>query len=73
MLCSITGLIPGEIIWSLSNIYVCEKYIESVKIQVERPAKPFPILQIIKRPEKNNILNFEYNHFKLNNYDPYPF
>ena len=73
MLCSITGLVPGEIIWSLSNIYICENCIDSVKLQIERPAKPFPIIQIIKRPEKNNILNFEYNHFKLNNYDPHTF
>lgn len=72
MLCAITGLWPGDLIWSPSDIHIYLNQLDAVKEQVKRVAKPFPILQIIQRPKDNNILNFEFDHFRLLNYDPYP-
>lgn len=71
MLCKITGLLPGELIWSPSDVHIYINQIESVTEQLERFPKPFPILKIIGLPKNNNILNFEYKHFKLLNYNPY--
>lgn len=72
MICAVTGLSPGELIWSPSDIHIYMNQIESVKEQINRIPKPFPILQIIRFPIDNNILNFELNYFKLLNYDPHP-
>ncbi len=71
MLCEITGLKPGELIWSPSDIHIYMNQIDAVKSQVNRPAMPFPILHILKKPKNNDILNFEYDHFKLLNYYPH--
>jgi thymidylate synthase len=73
MLCAVTNLLPGEFIWSPCDIYIHSDQIDSIKQQLTRKAKPFPILQIIKNPKNNNILNFEYDCFKLLNYNPHYF
>jgi thymidylate synthase len=72
MICSITGLEPGELIWSPSDIHIYLNQVQSVEKQLERIAKPYPILKITKTPKDNNIRNFEYDHFMLLNYDPHP-
>ena len=72
MLCNITGLEPGELIWSPSDIHIYLNQIESVKEQILRIPKPFPVLKIIKKPKNNNIRNFEFDHLCLINYDPHP-
>jgi len=71
MLCCITGLKPGELIWSPSDIHIYNNQINSVLEQLKRNPKPFPILKIIKPPKDNNILNFEFDHIQLLNYDPF--
>lgn len=72
MLCEVTGLIPGELIWSPSDIHIYLNQVDAVREQLTRIPKPFPILQIVKRPKHNDILKFEFDHFRLLNYDPYP-
>lgn len=72
MLCKILGLIPGEIVWSCSDIYIYVNQIGDAITQINRFPKPFPILEVIKMPKDNNILNFEYDNFRLINYDPWP-
>ena len=73
MICAVTNLLPGEFIWSPCDIYIHSDQINNIKQQLTRKAKPFPILQIIKNPKNNNILNFEYDCFKLLNYNPHYF
>lgn len=72
MICAVTGLLPGEIIWSPSDIHIYLNQIDAVKEQLTRHPKPFPIINIVKTPKDMNILNFEFDHFQLLNYDPYP-
>ena len=72
MICKITNLLPGELIWSPSDIHIYLNQIESVKIQLNRIPKPFPILKIKNMPKNNNILNFAFTDIELSNYDPFP-
>lgn len=71
MICKVTGLYPGELIWSTSDIHIYLNQIESVKLQLTRIPKPFPTLRIKNFPKKNNILNFEYSDLELLNYEPF--
>lgn len=71
MLCVITGLKPGELIWSPADIHIYLNQIDSVREQILRFPMPFPTLKIIGRPKHNDILNFEYKHLKLLNYKPH--
>lgn len=70
MLCTITDLTPGELIWSPSDIHIYVNQIESVKEQIQRMPSQFPILRVIKKLLFNNIRNFEFDHFQLLNYKP---
>ena len=70
MLCVVTGLEPGELIWSPSDIHIYNNQIESVKKQLKRTPRPFPTLKI-RNPNINDILNFEYKDLQLLNYTPY--
>jgi len=72
MLCVVTGLMPGEVIWSPSDIHVYLNQIDAVKEQIKRIPTPFPVLNITEFPLYNNILNFEFNQLKLLNYTPQP-
>lgn len=72
MLCKVTGLVPGELIWSPSDIHIYLNQTESVMEQLGRCPKPFPTLKVVGSPKNNDILNFEYKHFKLLNYAPWP-
>lgn len=72
MIAAICGLLPGELIWSPSDIHIYINQINSVKEQLTRHPKPFPILRLLKLPKDNDIRNFEFDHFKLLNYDPHP-
>ena len=71
MICKITGLIPGELIWSPSDIHIYLNQIESIKIQLTRIPRPFPTLNIKNFPKGNNILNFEFSDLELKNYEPF--
>ncbi len=71
MLCYITDLEPGELIWSPNIIYINDGFDGKsfdFYIQDQRLSKPFPTLKCIKKPKNNNILNFEYTDFLLLNY-----
>lgn len=70
MLCKITNLKPGEIIWSPSDIHIYLNQIESVKEQLKRTPRPFPFINIKKNHKK--ITDFEFSDFELIGYNPYP-
>jgi dihydrofolate reductase/thymidylate synthase len=72
MICKIAGLLPGELIWSPSDIHIYLNQEESVKTQLYRIPKPFPTLKIKNSPKKNNILKFEFTDLELTNYEPFP-
>jgi thymidylate synthase len=72
MIAAVTRLLPGELIWSPSDIHIYLNQVNAVKEQLTRHPKPFPLLRILKLPENNDIRNFELDHFKLLNYDPHP-
>jgi thymidylate synthase len=70
MLCIVTGLQPGEVIWSPADIHIYLNQVEAAKDQIKRTPKPFPTLKIIGTPKNNNILNFDFSQLQLLNYVP---
>lgn len=70
MIAHVTGLKPGEFIHTIGDAHVYLNHIDSLKIQLERDLKPFPTLNIIRTV--NNIEDFRYEDFVLENYKPHP-
>jgi dihydrofolate reductase/thymidylate synthase len=69
LLCSVTGLKPGELIWSPGDIHVYLNQVDAVRTQLKRTPRPFPILKITEAPA--HIEDFEYSNLTLLNYNPH--
>lgn len=70
MIAHVTGLQPGEFVHTLGDYHVYLNHIEPLKVQIERPLRPFPTLKIVRPVE--NIEQFKFEDFLLENYKPHP-
>lgn len=68
MVCAITSIKPGKLIFQISDAHIYENQLEVAKIILERPGKLFPTLNIINK--KENLKDFRFEDFKLENYEP---
>lgn len=70
LLCAITNLEPGELIWSPADIHIYTNQIAQTKQQISRRPTPYPTLVIKSVPNSGNILDFTLKNIKLVNYNP---
>jgi thymidylate synthase len=55
---------------TFGDAHLYDNHIEQARLQLEREPRPLPMLHI--DPSASSILDFEYDHFRLENYDPHP-
>ena len=76
MLSHLLGMQPNELIWSVGDCHLYLNQLEGVQTQLRRDPRPFPTLRINTTPSGNSVLerllNFEWEHFSLENYNPHP-
>jgi len=65
----VTGLKPGEFIHTTGDTHLYLNHIEQAKLQLTRTPRPLPTMRI--NPEVKNLLDFDYEDFQLENYDPW--
>ena len=70
MMAQATGLQLGEFVHTLGDAHIYTNHIEQVKLQLTREPKPLP--QMLLNPEVENIFDFKYEDFSLENYDAHP-
>lgn len=70
MVARVTGLLPGEFIHSLGDAHLYENHLQQAELQLTREPRPLPTMQL--EPTVREILDFRYEHFRLENYDPHP-
>ena len=70
MIAQVTGLIPGEFVHTLGDAHIYKNHVEQVKLQLTRDPRPLPTMAL--NPEVTDILDFKYEDFTLQNYDPHP-
>jgi thymidylate synthase len=70
MICSVTGLTPGKLIFQISDAHIYENQLEVAKEVLAREPRLFPTLKIIN--PKENIKDFRFEDFQLEGYDPHP-
>ncbi|OFX85652.1 MAG: thymidylate synthase [Bacteroidetes bacterium GWF2_33_16] len=70
MVAQATGLEAYEFIHTLGDAHIYLNHIEQVKLQLSREPKKLPVLKM--NPDKKDIFSFEFDDFKLENYDPHP-
>ncbi|UOR06822.1 thymidylate synthase [Hymenobacter aerilatus] len=70
MLAQVTNLAPGEFIWTGGDTHLYRNHLEQAREQLTRTPRPLPQMRL--NPAVTDIFGFQYDDFKLENYDPWP-
>eukprot|EP01138_Halocafeteria_seosinensis_P012778 gb/GECG01013054.1/.p1 GENE.gb/GECG01013054.1/~~gb/GECG01013054.1/.p1 ORF type:complete len:519 (+),score=67.36 gb/GECG01013054.1/:1-1557(+) len=69
LIAQVTGLRAGELVHVIGDAHVYLNHIDPLKEQLKRTPRPFPVLRIA--PEVTDILDFRYEHFTIEGYNPH--
>jgi thymidylate synthase len=70
MVAQVTNLKPGEFILTLGDAHLYLNHLEQAREQIARPPRPFPRLRL--NPAVKELLDFRYEDFTLEGYEPHP-
>jgi len=70
MVAQVTGLQPGDFVWTGGDVHIYLNHLEQVKLQLTREPKKLPQMKI--NPKVKSIFGFKYEDFELINYESYP-
>jgi thymidylate synthase len=70
MAAQVTGYAPGDFVHTFGDAHLYDNHLEQAQLQLSRAPRPLPTLRI--EPSVRSIFEFEYEHFKLENYNPHP-
>ncbi len=65
-----TGLVPHEFVHTFGDAHIYVNQLEGVKEQLKRAERPLPQLKI--REGVKSIFDYQYEDFKIENYQPHP-
>jgi thymidylate synthase len=70
MIAQVTGLRPGEFVHTLGDAHLYSNHLEQARLQLTREPRPMPAMKL--NPERTSVLDFVFEDFTLENYDPHP-
>jgi len=70
MVAQVTALEPGEFVLTLGDAHIYLNHLEQASEQISRQPRPFPRLRL--NPAVKELLDFRYEDFTLEGYDPHP-
>ena len=70
MMAQVTGLQPGEFVHTLGDAHLYQNHLEQVETQLSREPYSMPKMQI--NPDVNNIFDFKFEDFELQDYQFHP-
>ena len=70
MIAQVCNLEPGDFIHSFGDAHIYSNHFEQMKLQLAREPRSLPTIKI--NSEVNNIFDFKFEDFILENYDPHP-
>ena len=70
MMARATGLEPGEFVHSFGDAHLYLNHVEQAELQLTRTPRPLP--QMTMNPDKTDLFGWEYDDFRVKNYDPHP-
>jgi thymidylate synthase len=70
MIASVSNLGPGEFIHTFGDVHLYSNHVEQARLQLSRQPRPLPTMVI--DPSVENLFDFQYEHFQLKDYLPYP-
>ena len=70
MMAQVTGLKPGDFVWTGGDVHIYQNHLEQVNLQLTREPKKLPQMKI--NPDVKSIFDFKYEDFELVNYESHP-
>ena len=70
MVAQVTGLQPGEFIWTGGDTHLYANHLEQAELQLTREPRPLPTMRL--NPAVTDIFGFSYEDYELVNYEPWP-
>lgn len=70
MFATVTGLRPGEFIWTGGSVHIYLNHLDQVREQLSREPRELPRLWV--NPNVKEIDQFTIDDFRLDDYDPHP-
>lgn len=70
MIAQVCNLQVGDFIHTFGDAHIYSNHFEQVELQLTREARPYPTIRI--NPNVTNILDFVYDDFTVENYNPHP-
>jgi len=70
MVAQVTDLKPGDFVLTLGDAHIYLNHLDQVREQLTRSPRPFPKLKL--NPAVKELLEFRYEDFTLEDYDPHP-
>jgi thymidylate synthase len=70
MVAQVTGLAPGDFVHTFGDAHLYDNHLEQARLQLSREPRPLPSMRI--NPDVDSILDFRYEDFQLENYNPHP-
>ena len=70
MIAQVCDLEPGEFIHTFGDVHIYNNHLEQVNLQLSR--KPYPLPTMKLNPAINNIFDFKFEDFTLENYQSHP-
>jgi thymidylate synthase len=70
MMAQVTGLEPGEFIWTGGDTHLYLNHLEQAQLQLTREPRTLP--QMKMNPDVKDIFEFKFEDFELVNYNPHP-
>lgn len=70
MVAQVTGLRAKEFIHTLGDAHIYNNHLEQVKLQLQRDPRTLPTM--VLNPSVGSVFEFEFDDFRLENYDPHP-
>ena len=69
MVAQVTGLAAGDFVHTLGDAHLYDNHLEQARLQLSRDPRPLPVMRI--DPAVRSIFDFEFEHFRLENYEPH--
>jgi thymidylate synthase len=70
MIAQVCDLGLGDFVWTGGDTHLYSNHMEQVELQLSRTPRDLPTMKI--NPNVKDILDFQYEDFSLEGYDPYP-
>ena len=70
MVAQVTNLRPGDFILTLGDAHLYLNHLDQAREQLTRTPRPFPRMRL--NPARRELLDFQYEDFTLEGYEPHP-